>query len=157
MELSVQRQERIIAPVHLVWDEMDSLDQILSKTPQVSDFEIIPGGKKARGVARLAWGPVKWNTDLTIEITDIVPQHRIAFCIEGPSLEIHQVTTVEIAPVGENETRLDYRGQLDVRHRMAGRMKGLFNEIAEDHAHSLINRVKIKAEQRRLAQERLLK
>jgi hypothetical protein len=40
---------------------------------------------------------------------------------------------------------------------MASRMRGLFNEIAEDQAHSLVHRVKVKAEQRRLAQERLLK
>jgi carbon monoxide dehydrogenase subunit G len=157
MELSVQRHERIMAPVHLVWEEMDSLDQILAKTPQVSEFDIVPGGKKARGVARLAWGPVKWTTELAIEITDIVPNQRLCYTIEGPSLEVRADTIVELIPVGDNETKLEYTGHLDVRHRMAGRMKGLFNEILEDHAHSLINRVKIKAEQRRLAQERLLK
>ena len=59
--------------------------------------------------------------------------------------------------IGEGETKLEYRGRLDVRHRMASRMRGLFNEIAEDQAHSLVHRVKVKAEQRRLAQERLLK
>ena len=58
--------------------------------------------------------------------------------------------------MGDNETKLELRGHLDVRHRMAGRMRGLFNEIAEDQAHSLVHRVKVKAEQRRLAQERLL-
>jgi carbon monoxide dehydrogenase subunit G len=70
---------------------------------------------------------------------------------------VRHEATVELTPVGENETKLEYRGHLDVRHRMAGRMRGLFNEVAEDHAHSFIHRVKVKAEQRRLAQERLLK
>ena len=65
--------------------------------------------------------------------------------------------SIELVSIGEGETKLDYRGHLDVRHRMASRMRGLFNEIAEDHAHSLVHRVKVKAEQRRLAQERLLK
>jgi hypothetical protein len=36
MELEVHRHERIIAPLQLVWEEMDSLEQILAKTPQIS-------------------------------------------------------------------------------------------------------------------------
>jgi carbon monoxide dehydrogenase subunit G len=157
MELDVQRHERIMAPLQLAWEEIDSLEQLLAKTPQVSDFDIVPGGQKARGKARLAWGPVKWTADLEVEITDYQSPCRIGFCIDAPSLEVRLVAVVELTPVGENETKIDYRAHLDVRHRMAGRMKGLFNEIAEDHAHSLVHRAKVKAEQRRLAQERLLK
>lgn len=157
MEFDVQRHERIMAPLQLVWEEMDSLDQILAKTPQISEYDIVPGGQKARGTARLAWGPVKWTLDLEGEITQFEPRQRIGYCIEGPSLEVRYEATIELARVGDNETKLDLRGHFDVRHRMAGRMKGLFNEIAEDHAHSLVHRVKVKAEQRRLAQERLLK
>jgi carbon monoxide dehydrogenase subunit G len=157
MELDVQRHERIMAPLQLAWEEIDSLEQLLAKTPQVSDFDIVPGGQKARGKARLAWGPVKWTADLEVEITDYQSPCRIGFCIDAPSLEVRLVAVVELTPVGENETKIDYRAHLDVRHRMAGRMKGLFNEIAEDHAHSVVHRAKVKAEQRRLAQERLLK
>lgn len=157
MELEVQRHERIMAPVQLVWEEMNSLDQILAKTLQVSEYDIVPGGQKARGKARLAWGPVKWTSELEVEITDLVFQQRLSYTIDGRSLEVRHDATVELTPVGENETRIEYRGHLDVRHRMAGRMKGLFHEVAEDHAHGLVHRVKIKAEQRRLAQERLLK
>ena len=157
MELEVQRHDRIMAPLQLVWEEMDSLDQILAKTPQISEYDVVPGGQTARGTARLAWGPVKWTVDLEVEITELVPRQRMAFSIDGPSLEVHYLATVELTPVSENETKLEYRGHLDVRHRMASRMRGLFNEIAEDQAHSLVHRVKVKAEQRRLAQERLLK
>ena len=157
MELEVQRHERITAPLQLVWEEMDTLEQFLSKTPQISEYDIIPGGQKARGRARLAWGPIKWNLDLEIEITEIEPRQRIGFSVDGPALEVHYEVTVEIAPVGENETRLDLHGRLEARSRMAARMRGLFNEILEDQAHSMVQRVKVKAEQRRLAQERLLK
>jgi carbon monoxide dehydrogenase subunit G len=157
MELDVQRHERIMAPLQLAWEEIDSLEQILAKTPQIADFEIVPGGQKARGKARLAWGPVKWTADLEMEITELQSPCRIAFCIDAPSLEVRVDAVVELTPVGDNETKIEYRGHLDVRHRMAGRMKGLFNEIAEDHAHSVVHRAKVKAEQRRLAQERLLK
>ena len=157
MELEVHRNERIMAPLQLVWEEMDSLEQILAKTPQISEYDVVPGGQKAHGKARLAWGPVKWTVDLEVEITDIEPRQRIGFSVDGPAIEVHYQAVVELTPVGENETKLELRGHLDVRHRMASRMRGLFNEIAEDQAHSLVNRVKVKAEQRRLAQERLLK
>ena len=157
MELDVHRHERVMAPLQLVWEEMDSLEQILSKTPQISESDIVPGGQKARGRARLAWGPVKWTLDLEIEITDLEPRQRICYSVAGPALEIDYRTTVEIVSIGDNETKLELQGHLEVKHRMAARMRGLFNEILEDQAHSMVNRVKVKAEQRRLAQERLLK
>ena len=146
-----------MAPVQLVWEEMDSLEQILAKSPQISDYEVVPGGQKARGKTKLAWGPVKWSVDLEVEILEYQPRQRMSFAIEGPSLEVHYEATIDLVPIGEGETKLDYRGHLDVRHRMASRMRGLFTEIAEDQAHSLVHRVKVKSEQRRLAQERLLK
>jgi len=157
MELQIQRQERINAPLQLVWEEMDSLEQILAKSPQISEYDVVPGGQKARGRAKLAWGPVKWAVDLDVTVTDFQPRQRITFAIDAPTLEVHYECAIELASIGEAETKLDYRGRIDVRHRMASRMRGVFNEIAEDQAHSLVHRVKVKAEQRRLAQERLLK
>jgi carbon monoxide dehydrogenase subunit G len=157
MELEIQRQERINAPLQLVWEEMDSLEQILAKSPQISEYDVVPGGQRARGRAKLAWGPVKWTVDLEVEIVEFQPRQRLGFSIDAPSMEVHYEATIDLVSVGEGETKLDYRGRLDVRHRMAGRMRGVFNEIAEDQAHSLVHRVKVKAEQRRLAQERLLK
>jgi carbon monoxide dehydrogenase subunit G len=157
MELEVHRHERVMAPLQLVWEEMDSLEQILAKTPQISEYDIVPGGQKGRGKSKLAWGPVKWMVDLEVEIVEFQPRQRIAFTVDAPALEVHYLVTIELAAVGDNETKLDFEGHLDVRHRMASRMRGLFNEIGEDQAHSLVQRVKVKAEQRRLAQERLLK
>ena len=157
MELEVHRHERIMAPLQLVWEEMDSLEQILAKSPQISEYDIVPGGQRAQGRTKLAWGPLKWQVDMVMEITELVPRRRLVFAIDGPALEVHYQGTLEVLAIGEGETKLDYRGHLDVRHRMAARMRGLFNEIAEDQAHSLVHRVKVKAEQRRLAQERLLK
>jgi carbon monoxide dehydrogenase subunit G len=157
MELEVQRHERIMAPLQLVWEEMDSLEQILAKTPQIPEYDVVPGGQTARGRTKLAWGPVKWTVDVDIAITELLPRQRIAFSIDAPSLEVRYEATIELVSIGDGETKLDYRGHLDVRHRMASRMRGLFNEIGEDQAHSLVQRVKVKAEQRRLAQERLLK
>ena len=157
MELEVERHERINAPLQLVWEEMDSLDQILSKSPQLAEYDVVPGGQKARGRTRLAWGPVKWTVDIEIEIVEFKPLQRLAYTIDAPSLEVSSSVVIDVASIGEGETKLDYRGHLDVRHRMASRMRGVFNEIAGDQAHSVVHRVKVKSEQRRLAQERLLK
>jgi carbon monoxide dehydrogenase subunit G len=157
MELQVQRQARINAPLQLVWEEIDSLEQILAKSPQIADFDIVPGGQTAQARTKLAWGPVKWAVEVEVTIAEYLPRQRIGFHIDSAALEIRYEATVDIGSIGEGETKLDYRGHLDVRHRMASRMRGLFNEIAEDQAHSLVHRVKVKAEQRRLAQERLLK
>jgi len=157
MELEVHRYDRVMAPIQMVWEEMDSLDQILAKSPQISEYEVVPGGQKARGKAKLAWGPVKWTLDLEVEIIEFAPRQRISVSVDAPAMEVRYQVTVELTQVSENETKLELRGHLDVRHRMAGRMRGLFNEIVEDHAHSLVHRVKVKSEQRRLAQERLLK
>jgi carbon monoxide dehydrogenase subunit G len=157
MELEVQRHERINAPLQLVWEEIDSLDQILAKTPQISEYDVIPGGQKARGKTKLTWGPVKWAVDVDVALTDFVPRQHVTFVIEAHSLETRGEVTVAIASIGEGETKLNYRCTLEVRHRMASRMRGLFTEILEDQAHSILHRVKVKSEQRRLAQERLLK
>jgi carbon monoxide dehydrogenase subunit G len=157
MELEIQRHERIMAPLQLVWEEMDSLEQILAKSPQIAEYDVVPGGQKARGRSKLAWGPVKWTVDIEVSIVEFQPRQRLSFSLDAPAMEVHYEATIELVSIGEGETKLDYRGHLDVRHRMASRMRGLFNEIAEDQAHSLVHRVKVKAEQRRLAQERLLK
>jgi carbon monoxide dehydrogenase subunit G len=157
MELEIERHERVNAPLALVWEEIDSLDRILAKTPQINDYEIVPGGRTARGRAKLAWGPVKWAVDLEVTVTGIVPLREVSFTIDAPSLEIRATMDLAVGSMGEMETRLDYRGFIEVHHRMASRMRGLFNEVLEDQAHSLLHRAKVKAEQRRLAQERLLK
>ena len=118
MELEIQRHERINAPLQLVWEEMDSLEQILAKSPQISEYDVVPGGQRARGKTKLAWGPVKWTVDVEVEITEFEPRQRLGFAIEGPSLEVRYEGTIDLAPIGEGETKLEYRGRLDVRQSL---------------------------------------
>ena len=54
MELEVHRHERIMASLQLAWEEMDALEQLLAKTPQISEYDVVPGGQQARGRIRLA-------------------------------------------------------------------------------------------------------
>jgi carbon monoxide dehydrogenase subunit G len=157
MELDVERRERITAPLQLVWDEVDTLDRLLAKIPQAYDYDIVLGGQQATGKARLAWGPVKWTVDVEVLLADLRPFNHLQYVIAVPSLDMRYVATLVVAGAGSSETRLHYRAHLDVGHRMANRLRGMCNELIEDHTHSLVTRVKIRAEQRRLAQERLLR
>ncbi|MGH8992393.1 MAG: SRPBCC family protein [Acidimicrobiia bacterium] len=157
MEIDIERQERITAPLLLVWDEIDSLEQILAKSPQAFSYDMVPGGGRATIRANLAWGPLKWSVEGETVLADLVPQHRITYALDVPSLELHYEATIEVDPVGDGETKLDYRGHLEARGRMANRMRGMFSQILEEHGTGIVRKVKVKAEQRRLAQERLLK
>jgi hypothetical protein len=113
MEIEVERRERILAPIHLVWDEIEMLD-----------------GARAAARFQLTWGPLKWPLDVDV--------------------------AMKLTAVGRSETRLDCRGHLKARHPLAARMRGLCNEVVEGHVRGVVQRVKVRAEQRRLAEERLL-
>lgn len=156
MEVDVERQERITAPLQLVWEEIDSLDQILAKSPHAFAYEVVPGGKRATGKGRLAWGPLKWTLDLDVSIEELHLRQHLVYVVAVPAFELRFEGTIDLSAVGEGETRLDYRGHLDCHHRLANRLRGTFNEVAEEHVHGLIHRTKVRAEQRRLAQDRLL-
>jgi carbon monoxide dehydrogenase subunit G len=156
MEIDIERHERILAPVELVWDEIDTLEKLLAKSPQAFNYDLVPGGQRATAKANLAWGPIKWTLDIEASIEDFRPLQRLVYVIVAPTLELRLEATIDLVVVGDAETRLDYRAKLDLRHRLASRMRGMFNEITEEHTHGLVSRVKVKAEQRRLAQDRLL-
>jgi carbon monoxide dehydrogenase subunit G len=156
MDVEVHHRERVIAPVQIVWEEIDSLEQILAKLPQISEYDLVPGGRRAFGRSKVAWGPIKWAIEVHVAVVVVQPW-RLAFTIDAPALEVHSEAAIELTPMGEAETMFDYRGYLDAQHRLASRMRGLYSELAKDQADSLVHRVKVKAEQRRLAQERLLR
>jgi len=113
MEIEVERRERVIAPLSLVWDEIDSL-----------------GGERATTTFQVVWGPLKLPLDVDVFL--------------------------KLTAVGQSETRLDCRGSLNTQHRFAARMRGTCSQIVEGHVQGVVHRVKVRAEQRRLAQERLL-
>lgn len=112
LEIDIERRERIIAPLTLVWDEIDSLD-----------------GERAAATFQLTWGPLNWPLDVDV--------------------------SMKLTAVGQSETRLDCRGHLEARHRLVAGMRGMCNEVVERHVRHMIHRVKVRAEQRRLAQQLL--
>lgn len=155
MELVFERHEHITAPAALVWDEVGSLEQLLAKSHQAQAYEVTAGGERATFQVHLAWGPVKWAVDGTLTLADCEPEQRLVYRMAAPSLDLTYEGRIELTAVGA-ETKLAYHGQMECRHRMAGRLRSMFNDLIEEHMYGILNRAKVRAEQRRLAQERLL-
>jgi len=157
MHTDYRRNVRVIAPVQLVWDEMSDLHAILSKSMQFLTYDLAADGGSARFKANLTWGPLKYAIEGTATVEESAPRELTRYVVRIPQLEMRYTGTLKLTPGGAAETTLDYISDLDIDHRLAGRMRGLFNELIEEHIHGLTTRVKTRAEQRRLADERLLK
>jgi hypothetical protein len=157
VQTEFHRSTRIVAPVPLVWEEMATLDAILAKSPQFLSYQLAPGGESAQVSANLSWGPLKYPLEGTAQVQGVEPHRQTTYVFAAPSIGLHYAGTLHIAPGGAAETALEYSGELEIEHRMAARMRGLFSEVIEDHIHGLTSRVKTRAEHRRLAEERLLK
>ena len=156
MEIDLERHEHVTAPITLVWEEVGSLEQILTKTPLAQNYEISAGGERATFQVHLAWGPVKWTVDAEITRLTLDEPHAISVAIASPSLDVEYLATIELTSVGSGDTKLSYRGHLECRHRLASRLRGMLTDMAEEHMYGVLNRAKVRSEQRRLAQDRLL-
>ena len=156
MELTIAQDERISAPLHLVWDELGSLDRILAKTPLMSRCEIVPDGGRARAKADLAWGPFRWTVELDVMLLGLIDQRQIRYVIEAKRMAARAETTVDLVPTGQIETKLAYCELVEVGRRAGGQLRRLVKDMAEEHAHNFLHKVKVKSEQRWLAHERLL-
>ncbi|HVE24651.1 MAG TPA: SRPBCC family protein [Sporichthya sp.] len=157
MHTDYRRNVRVLAPVQLVWDEVSDLHAILSKSMQFLTYDLAADGGSARFRANLTWGPLKYAIEGTATVDEARPRELTRYVVRVPQLEMRYSGTIKLTPGSATETMLDYSGDLDIDHRLAGRMRGLFNELIEEHMHGLTARVKTRAEQRRLADERLLK
>jgi carbon monoxide dehydrogenase subunit G len=155
VEIAFERSVRVLAPVELVWAEMNSVESILSKSPQVVDYSIL-GERDARIRSKLTWGPLKYQVEGTMTVRQLTQNQLLEYAILLPELGLTYLAGMRIAPGGAHDTTLDYVAHLDLNHRLAAKLRGLFAELIEEHIHGLVGRVKTRAEQRRLADERLL-
>lgn len=154
-ELDLERQVRVSAPLRLVWEEMGSLHQVLAKAPHLSDCEVARGGQQALMRAHLSWGPFKRAVEVEARLLGIAVERQIRYVMEAGSLEARAEIAIDLIVAGDCETRLLYRSCVEAGHKTAIRMWRVFREIAEEQADSLLQRVKVRSEQRRLAHERL--
>jgi carbon monoxide dehydrogenase subunit G len=154
VELQIERRERVMAPLALVWDELNSLDQILAKTLHVTRYELL-SRDRARGSTTLTWGPVKKTLDLDVALLGIVAERQIRYAIEARRVESRFEASIDLILLGLNETKLDYHATLEVRHRLAVRMRHPLGEMTEESVDRIIGCVKARSEKRRLAEERL--
>ena len=155
MEIAFERSARVLAPKELVWAEMNSLESVINKSPQLIDYTIT-GERDARIRTKLTWGPLKYQVEGTMTVRQAVPNELLEYVIALPELGWLYPATMRITPAGVHESSLDYVARLELNHRLATKLRGLFSELIEEHIHGLVGRVKTRAEQRRLADERLL-
>ena len=156
MELQIEHCERLLAPLEFVWDEMDSLDQLLAKTVHLAGYDVLANGERALARTTLSWGPMKRTVHLDVTLLGIVAHRQIRYTIEASSLDSRLESSIDLIPLGPDETKLDYRAAVEVRHRLAAHLRGVVHEMTEEHAVGIIDRVKARSEKRRLAEERLL-
>jgi carbon monoxide dehydrogenase subunit G len=156
VEISFERDARVAAPVELVWAEMNSLENVLTKSPQLLTYSV-QAENRASVRTKLTWGPLKYEVDGTMAVQQTVPNQLLEYTVAIPELGLNYAAAMRTTPAGGSETTLHYVAYLELNHRLAAKLRGLFSELIEEHIHGLVGRVKTRAEQRRLADERLLK
>jgi hypothetical protein len=80
---------------------------------------------------------------------------RLRFGIEMPAVYMRFEGDLQLRPLGGNGTGLRYRTALECRHRVAGRMQGMWCDVVESHMDDFLRCVKSRAEHRQLARLRL--
>jgi len=146
MELQIERSERLMAPLPFVWDEMNSLDELLNKTAHLANYEVLLSGDRAHASTILAWGPIKKRLRLDVKLLGIVAERQVRYAIEAATLGSRLEASIDLIPFGPNETKLNYRAGVEVRSRHGRHRRHLLDEIAEDHVDTLIGHVKAKSE-----------
>ena len=156
MRIDFERQERIDAPVEQVWDELDSLEDILTKTPQIARHAVRADGSTADLQVVIRWGPVRRTVDAIARQADVRPFEGLALRVDAPSIDVHADGSLTIRAGGEAETALTYSMQLESGHWFSRRMRSTLTDMLEGHVHSLIDSVKARAEAHHQAEKRLM-
>jgi carbon monoxide dehydrogenase subunit G len=155
VELEFDWHERVAAPLQAVWNEVLSLEKILTNSPPAFTWDSIPGTDRASVTIVLPLGPLKWSIACQAQTEELRPAERIIFTIDGPSAELHFRGVIDVQPLGETETKLSYSATVESQHRFANRLRGLLSEILEGQVRGLVSVVRAKAQRRQRAQERL--
>lgn len=150
-----QREARIRAPLHIVWQEIGSLKAILARTPKALSHHIAEHGRSAEIRGDLRWGPIRHNLAARAGLLAVTPGQEISYRLVAPSLPAQYDAKVTVHQAGNGETQLDYHGELDLGSWTAQRLRGMINELLEEHIHELTEQVKARAERRYRADETL--
>ena len=150
-----QREARIRAPLHIVWQEIGSLKAILARTPKVLSHDIAEHGRTAKISGNLRWGPIRHNLAAKAGLLNVTPGEQISYRLVAPALSSQYDAQVTVHQAGNGETQLEYRGELDLGSWTAHRLRGMINELLEEHIHELTEQVKARSERRYRADENL--
>jgi len=81
MELDVEHQARMLAPLRLVREELDSLGGSSRQVPPDNLLRSDPG-RRAIAKATPAWGPVKRVIAMEFSLHDVRPRERLRYVLE---------------------------------------------------------------------------
>lgn len=150
-------QKRVQAPIDAVWAEVGSLAMALSGAPGVTSYELSQDNTHAAFTANLSWGPMRWRIDGQATVVASDRPNRFRWHAEAPRFPFEVTGEVELTPISQDETVLDYRftSSMPRRSGMHDRVWKVLAAAFEDHVQEFSRRVARLAEQHALAEQRL--
>jgi uncharacterized membrane protein len=155
LEADHETTVRVMAPIEGVWEEIRTIDRLLAFMHRVERFEAQPDGRTARVWSRLAWGPLDWELEGSVALTEAVTPRRLAWSGVIPRLGLTVEGVLELAPGAHDETVLCYRAALRCDHHLVARLEGVLTAGLEDHVETFTARVATLAAQHAQAKQRL--
>lgn len=126
-------------PIQKIWDKVMDLEGVIYCMPGVKSVEVA-GENKYRVVMEQKVGfiPVKFNLDL--KVTSLQPPTHLETTADGTALggmgKAFQKQSLDLIAVAENETKLMYKGDLNVSGRIGtfGQrvLGGKINSVSEE-------------------------
>ncbi|WP_250285516.1 MULTISPECIES: SRPBCC family protein [unclassified Frankia] len=147
---------RVHAPIGEVWTELERLDDILRRSPEISGPIQVDEDGAHRIKVRLSWGPLSRLVDATAHIDSAIPPHQLTWSIRVPSLDVLSTQVFDLTSVAEDETSLRYVAEVDCGHRYPSKLRRVLPDHVEEHVESMASRIGTLAAQHWQSKQRLL-
>ena len=144
----------IAAPIGSVWEEVATLEAILSPVAGlVADAGL--GGRSASLAVQFRWGPMAWVAHGAVAIHQVSAPRHLLVVANLDELSLTYRGEVDLVSTGADRTTLGLRGRVRCGHWLARRCPAMLEGIVEDHARAVAARVRRRAEGRHQAGVRL--
>lgn len=142
-----QRDVRVMAPLHGVYREMDTVDGLVRFIPQIGEHRPEPGGGRARCRGTVSLGPLTCRLTGEIRVQRVDPPHAIHVLLESSELAIELDGTFELIESAEDETTLRYAASIRSEHPLVRRMRSSMTGLLEEHVDSTTDLVAVRVRQ----------
>jgi carbon monoxide dehydrogenase subunit G len=138
---------RVDAPVSAVWEEIETLDRLLARAPEVVSVDPHAEPDRALWHGRMVWGRLQWTVEGDARVLERKRNRHLLFSSEIPTLDAHFQGIFVLAPGASDVTVLGYRGSFVCRHRLHRLMKQPLTFVLKDHVETVATRVGRRAAQ----------